>query len=145
MSDTSGKPAEAGDQRLLDAVKARLDQSEQALDGVTLGRLRAARREALATLGAERPRRTWWEPMRGLAVAATLATLTVSLWSLSPGPTDTGLMPLEDLALLTDSEDLEFYQDLDFYLWLDSRESANGDAEPVGQGGQPLGRDRQTG
>ncbi len=155
MSDSPHTSSGEPEQRLLKAVKDTLDRSEQDLDDATLTRLRAARREALGTLTTDRPRRSWWEPMGGLAVAATLATLTVSLWSLSPGPDGTpgdsvGLPTLEDVALLTDAEELEFYQDLDFYLWLDSDGSGGNKPETVGpgateRGGQPLGGDRQTG
>ncbi|NOX75454.1 MAG: DUF3619 family protein [Gammaproteobacteria bacterium] len=152
MSDSPHTP-DRTEQRLLDAVKTSLDQSEQTLDGVTLGRLRAARREALGTLTTNHPRRRRRELLGGFAVAATLATLTVSLWILPPAPGDVSgnsLPALEDVALLTDAEELEFYQDLDFYLWLDSNGSDSNKPEPVDsgateRGGQALGGDQQTG
>ena len=33
--------------------------------------------------------------------------------------------PLEDIALLSDKEELEFYEELDFYLWLNNEQMQN--------------------
>ena len=92
-----------------------LDEAEHGIDGATRTRLAAARREALAA--AERTRRPpWLLPAGGLAVAATVAALTVGLWQVQP--VDDGLAALEDIALLSDEADPAFYADLDFYTWL---------------------------
>ena len=92
-----------------------LDEAELGIDGATRTRLAAARREALAA--AERPRRPLWLlPAGGLAVAATVAALTVGLWQVQP--LDDSLAALEDIALLSDEADPAFYADLDFYTWL---------------------------
>lgn len=94
-----------------------LDQAVEELDGAIQGRLRAARREALT---ARQARPAWLLPLGGLATAATVAVLALSLWLL-PAPQQPALMPsVEDMVLLSDEAELEFYEDLDFYLWLDS-------------------------
>ncbi|MCF6339007.1 MAG: hypothetical protein L3J84_13865 [Gammaproteobacteria bacterium] len=113
--------------RLLKMSKATLDQAVDALDDATLRDLRQVRREALLAgkPSASEKRRAWLLPVGGLATAATVAVLTVSLW-LTPPENDpaTQFLPLEDLVLLGDAESLEFYEDLDFYLWLDDEKEA---------------------
>lgn len=105
-------------ERFLQQLESTLDQSAEALDDATLRDLRNARRKAV-TASEKRPA-AWLLPVSGLATAATVAVFSVSLWMPSPQPgMDAQLSPLEDLALLGDSESLEFYEDLDFYLWLD--------------------------
>jgi len=110
---------------LLKRTKSTLDQAADGLDDATLRDLRRLRRAAVA---ASQPaprdsRLAWWLPVGGLATAATAAVLTVSLW-LTPAAHDPAaqLSPLDDLALLGDTESLEFYEDLDFYLWLEDEE-----------------------
>jgi len=101
-----------------------LDQSVEAIDVATQARLRTARREAV-TASETRSQPAWLMPMGSLAAAATVAVLTVSLWQMpTDQATDSQLPPLEDIALLSDNEGLEFYEDLDFYLWLDDEKEA---------------------
>lgn len=98
----------------VERAKAALDQQVEALDPNRAARLRTARRTALAGLATRRPRWVW--ATSGLAVAATVA-FALLLWLTSP--TTQGPVPqLEDLELLTSSENLEFYEDLEFYDWL---------------------------
>ena len=108
--------------QFLQKVQNTLDQSVDGLDDDTLRALRNARRKAVTT--SER-RPGWLLPVGGLAMAATVAAFSVSLWMADPQPgVNPQLPPLEDLALLGDAESLEFYQDLDFYLWLDDEQDA---------------------
>ena len=100
----------------LQRAKRLLDEAEQGLDGATRTRLRAARREALAA-GARPSRPAWLLPAGGLAVAATVAALSVVLWQ-APPPELEPLTALEDIALLSDEADPAFYEELDFYAWL---------------------------
>ncbi len=113
--------------RLLKISKTTLDRAAGELDNATLRDLRRVRREALLASQpvASGAAPTWLLPMGGLATTATVAVLTVSLW-LTPvenGPA-VQFPPLEDLALLGDAESLEFYENLDFYLWLDDEKEA---------------------
>ena len=99
----------------LQQTSATLDEAEQQIDGPTQTRLRAARREALSAAGrAQHP--VWLLPVSGLAVAATVAALTVSLWQVPA--IDNRVDALEDIALLSDEADPEFYADLEFYTWV---------------------------
>ncbi len=113
--------------RLLKMSKTTLDQAADRLDDATLRDLRQVRYEALLAgkPAASGKRPAWLLPVGGLAAAATVAVLTVSLW-LTPPENDPAAQfsPLEDLALLGDVESLEFYEDLDFYLWLDDEKEA---------------------
>jgi len=113
--------------RLLKMSKSTLDQAADGLDDATLRDLRRVRREALLAgkPAASGKRPAWLLPVGGLATAATVAVLTVSLW-LTPPENDpiAQFTPLEDMALLGDAESLEFYEDLDFYLWLDDEKEA---------------------
>lgn len=109
---------------------AALDEAEQQIDAATQTRLRTTRRGALAS--AERPRLPpWLIPASGLAMAATVAVLTVSLWQMPPA--DDGLNALDDIALLSDEVEPEFYAELAFYTWvaegapaLDEADDSNG-------------------
>lgn len=102
------------EERLRRALRA----EEGELDGTTLARLGAARR---AAVGAPRP--SWWRlhaPALGGAVLATAVAVAV-------------LLPLQQknwrAATEADRqvvEDPEFYQDLDFYLWLSESDLGNG-------------------
>ncbi|MCF6324844.1 MAG: hypothetical protein L3J89_11075 [Gammaproteobacteria bacterium] len=113
--------------RLLKMSKVTLDQAADELDDATLRDLRCVRREALlvsqAVASGKPP--AWLLPIGGLATTATVAVLTVSLWW-TPLENDPIVQfpPLEDLALLGDAESLEFYENLDFYLWLDDEKEA---------------------
>lgn len=96
-------------------TKITLDEAEQRIDGATRTRLGVVRREALTAAGRSR-RPVWLLPASGLAVAATVAILTVSLWQVSPAVDS--LAALEDIALLSDEADPEFYAELEFYAWI---------------------------
>ncbi len=112
---------EPQDDTFLRRTRAWLDAGEGDLDPTTRARLRAARREALAAHRRTPAwRQAWPVTAAGLAAAVLVAVLGVRLWT-SPGD---DLPPLEDMALLSDPAGPEFYQDLDFYLWLDEAEAS---------------------
>ena len=97
-------------------LRATLREQENALDGHTLARLGAARRAALA-----RPPAPWWRlhvPALGgaaLAVALAVAVLMPMQEQLRP--------PVGASEQLV--EDPQFYEDLDFYMWLSESEMDN--------------------
>lgn len=97
-------------------ARALLDQGAEQLDHVTLQRLARARHAALH--GETRNPRRRVAPWIGAAVAASLvAAITLNGWMGSErAPYEVAAM---DLELLTAREEFEFYQDLDFYEWLD--------------------------
>ena len=127
MSNTS-RDDDAG---LVERIRRRLDQDVNGLDSATLSRLEQARRLALAAVA--QPRRRWWRmtwvasrPARDWLVpagafASVVATVVaVTLMVMEPG---NGLArEADDLELLTAGEELELYENLEFYQWLQDRE-----------------------
>lgn len=106
------------DRQLTARARDMLDQRLEELDEETIGRLRAARRKALRGLSPRRPR---WIVMGGWAAAAASFLLVVALWNTSNRVLEApGIF--EDLELLSTREDMEFIEDLDFYLWLDDEQ-----------------------
>lgn len=100
------------------AAKAALDLHAQELDELTIARLRAARHKALAA----RPRHRTWLAAGGLAAATLSAALAAFLlFAPAAAPPITGL---EQLELLSESDSLELYRDLEFYRWLAERADA---------------------
>lgn len=100
-------------------TQAHLDRSLDELDSEITDRLAASREKALREAALERPRRSR-TPMAiagvaaSVAMVAVLATFTGETGSPQPGA--------EDIELMAAEEPLEFYQDLDFYLWLEQQE-----------------------
>jgi hypothetical protein len=111
-------------------------ESLAGLDGQTRSRLRQARAKALAA--AARPRSRWLDPVRlapaGVAAAALLAVAV--FWS---GP-EPAVVPVEtavltDLDILLDGEELDLFEELEFYAWLlEQPEMLEGGAEDDGSG-----------
>jgi hypothetical protein len=93
-----------------DRLRRTLRATEAELDSGTLARIGVARRRALAA-----PQPSWWRlhaPALGGAVLATAVAVAV-------------LLPAQQENRLPDAdaggqmaEDPEFYEELDFYLWL---------------------------
>lgn len=113
--------ADTNTERALEAKARRLfAESLSGLDGHTRSRLARARAAAVEA-ASKRCRSVWLTPPRlvplgGVAAAALAAAL---IWQ-GPG---TSIRPVEptladDLDILVDGEDLELYEDLEFYAWL---------------------------
>jgi hypothetical protein len=98
-------------------VRTELDRGARQLDELTVARLGAARRQALAA-GSHRVR---WLAAGGIAATAVTAGL-VALLLLTPAasPPANGL---EQLDLLVDAE-LDVYDNLEFYRWLAEQQRA---------------------
>lgn len=105
------------DALLLKNMKQELDRSCAALDGHTVSRLNAMRHKALDQK--LRKRSPMLLPFGGLVTASALV-FTITLF---PGPgsvTDTAPAnsALEDIEILAAGENIEFYEDYEFYQWL---------------------------
>jgi hypothetical protein len=119
MNDESNRQPWVADAR------ARLDESTQSLDAATLSRLNRARQAALAQRS--RAMRAWWLPAAGLAASGALVLALVA-WYPSrhgAGPDAAGLPAVSDADIAAD-DGIEFYQDLEFYAWLDAQEQESG-------------------
>ncbi len=99
-------------------VRAQLDQGAQQLNVYTVQRLAQARAAALNGERAPRRSRPWLLPALGAAVAAALV-VSVTLQVTQRTDVAVAEVATLDLELLTSHDDLEMYQDLEFYTWLD--------------------------
>lgn len=113
MNDDPEKEA-----RFVAALKRELDRGSEALDGMSIVRLRAARLRALDA----RPHPRAWLLTGGLA-AAGLAVALIAVLLLAPAvaPPPAGL---DQFDLLSENDSLDLYEDLEFYRWLAARADA---------------------
>lgn len=119
-------------QRLERAVRTELDNSIQDLDAYTLARLSSARRKAVQLASASTEARrgmaiwsgsNWLLPAGSVAAFVAVIALTFSVWRTESVTLD--MANLEDMAVLSASEDLEMLDDLDFYQWLEDEKHSN--------------------
>jgi hypothetical protein len=116
------------EQDFLAAVRSSLRDSEDGIDELTQARLRAARHRAVAAQQRWTISRVlaldWLFDHRKLVAAAMSLTIAAALLvSLNLQPSRQMATPmLEDIELLSSSDDLELYQDLDFYIWIQDDE-----------------------
>ena len=107
---------------------ATLDDSLNHLDTRTTARLQAMRKQTIAEYrekgkGAQ-PRQRWLVPATALAATVVVAVLAIGRWQ--QNASDHNIMAnLEDMSLLTDKEDLELYEELEFYQWLADEQSTS--------------------
>lgn len=114
--------------KLVEQAKAALEKQADELDDNVVARLRAARLRAseVANQKNERPGWVMWiggsmaniltRPAGALVTATLVLGVVTSLWVANPSAPRHGI---EDLELLASVESPEFYQDLEFYLWLE--------------------------
>ena len=100
------------DQQVMRKAKAVLDRSVDELDQQTILRLQRMRVNTLTA----RPRSARWVLAGGLATMC-VGILASVLWVSKP----VAVMPVheaDDLDVVTAAENLEFYDEIDFYRWL---------------------------
>lgn len=112
------------DQRFAHGAAEQLSRNADAVDDATRARLRAARRRALdARKGRPSIASRFGFPAAVAVAAAVLATvLLLPRWSGEPPQDLVAGVGLEDLELLGAAEDLELYEQLEFYRWLETSE-----------------------
>lgn len=122
------KQALLDEQLLLSAAKSTLENNIDQIDEQVQARLAAARREAIDACSTKQSVTAkfsnWILPVGGLAMVGAALLVAVTLWTM---PIEQKLEPvavLEDINLLTGSEDIDFYQELEFYEWLAVNEQA---------------------
>ena len=104
----------------IDDARALLDDSARSFDAATLSRLNRARQAALASR--RRVPVVRWPFISALAASAVLL-LAVAVWPpqyRTPEPAPAAAAAAADGDTAEDS--LEFYQDLEFYAWLEAQE-----------------------
>lgn len=108
---------------LEERAKRAFDESVAGLDGQTRSRLARARARALE--GADRPRWLRWPGATGLLPAGALAAAVLAAFFVLNGPERPSpgmdLAELSDLDILLGEDDLELYEELEFYAWLEEQ------------------------
>ena len=92
-----------------------LDESVDTLDANTLSRIRQIRARAVDK--AEIRLVNWSGVMSGALATACVMFFAVMILLQSPTPMQT--VPLDDLEFISSSENLELFEDLEFYEWLE--------------------------
>ena len=106
---------------LINLSRRALDRRADQLDDIVVARLRAARLRATEVAARKNERPAWINPIGGLVTATLVVGVATSLWMANPTFPKQGI---EDMELLASAESPEFYQDLDFYLWLEEQARA---------------------
>lgn len=100
----------------LKKVKTQLDEQTEHLDAATLSKLNQSRQAALAQLQPRGHRlKQKWLPASGL-VAAVLLTSVFMFRSEEIIPN--GEQGIDDIEIIASNDNLELYEQLDFYMWL---------------------------
>ena len=109
------------EQNWLAQARTLLDASAESLDAATLSRLNRARQQALAQRRAA-PR---WAFPAGM-VSACMLLLALFVWNGRGAPGAESPLAHNagagDLELVSSEDSLEFYQDLEFYAWLEAQD-----------------------
>jgi hypothetical protein len=106
----------------VDRAVALLDESTDALDAATLSRLNRARHAALAQ---RRPAWSGWVVGTGLAGATLALVLAFGLGqrhALPPAGAPVAIEQVGDADALASDDNLDLYENLDFYAWLDAQQ-----------------------
>jgi hypothetical protein len=121
------------DDKLIEQAKETLQKRADELDDNVVTHLRAARLRATEVAARQHERPAWITSLSGsmsnilsrpvgAMVAATLVLgVATSLWVSNPAVPRYGV---EDIDILASAESPEFYQDLEFYLWLEEQPRA---------------------
>lgn len=102
------------EQQFIDGLKTSLDESLHEFDAATLARLKSARSAALAS---EQHSPGWLFGNKMVLATGFSVLLLAGLW-LFQGP-DPQHLPMDELPLLTATEEFELYRNLEFYQWLE--------------------------
>lgn len=118
----------------LDSIKAQLDHSVDDLDDLTRMRLRRIRQQALQQVNTSVAPRTpvlvarehamreqWWMPAASVAAMVMISVLVFTLNRKMPGHNEDMTTALQDMPILSAEQSPEFYQNLDFYQWLETQ------------------------
>ena len=110
----------ANNPKTTNTVKQVLDTGSDALDSVTLARLRQVRRGALQQ-SPERGVRLWL-PMS--ALGATAAAILVATWLTTTVAPQAHVEGIEDIEILASADNTDLYEQMDFYEWLESQQGS---------------------
>ena len=104
--------------KMITKISADLDRASRDLDEQTRRALKVSRYDALSYL--HKPR--WnWLPATGFAAAVGVVVLVFGLVRFQPVDNDI-VQQVDDISLLSSGDDLELYENLEFYQWLQLEE-----------------------
>jgi hypothetical protein len=118
--NTTGQP-----DLMTQQIKQQLDNmtvDDKTLQGLKLARYRA--------LDSEQTRSNWknnWLNWKPAAAMASVVVISITVW-LSSNPSNQlqpvveSLTEIENIEMLSSTDELEMYQNLEFYLWLDEQQ-----------------------
>lgn len=99
-------------------IRQVLDESTDALDAHTLSKIRQIRAQAVEK--AADKSFNWFGVISGALATACVMILAVIILMQSPTPMQP--VPVDDLELISSSDNLELYEDLEFYEWLEEHD-----------------------
>ena len=108
-----------GDNEFVERVRAALDDDAEHMDAATRSRLNRIRQATLDQAAA--PRAVWptslfkWSAP-ALAMAALVAVVYTTTYR--PMPLDQEFATIEDLEIIAADDQLDLFEELDFYTWL---------------------------
>jgi hypothetical protein len=100
-------------------MKQDLDDSVDALDANTLSKIRQIRMQTVTR--AEQHYVNWPVNRKSLFVGglATACVMVLAVVLLLNSPTSMQIVPVDDIELISSSDNLELFEDLEFYEWLE--------------------------
>ncbi|PCH83213.1 MAG: hypothetical protein COB89_01755 [Piscirickettsiaceae bacterium] len=99
-------------------VKQTLDERKKSLPGHIQSALAQARYSAITSARPSQSSPWWWG---GIATAASI-TLAVVLWQPVLTTPSVDSVGFDDMELIAAEDDFEFYEDLEFIVWLNEME-----------------------
>lgn len=127
MTESTNKREKTSEDAFLENIREELDRSCESLDGHTQSRLNSIRHAAIEQ-GQKSPGRALLAPFGGFVTACVLVLLVTVYYpgqtELSSPETPGTVSPIEDLDILTSNESLDFFENLEFYQWLEENESS---------------------
>jgi len=104
-------------------IRQGLDDTVDTLDANTLSRIRQIRAQAVEKekIKTESRQLNWLLNKQGLFIGslATACVMVFAVMLLFNSPTSIQTIPEEDIELISSSDNLEFFEDLEFYEWLE--------------------------
>ncbi len=110
------------DKQLQQTINQTLDESVQSIDGETLSRIRQIRARVVeSSENRNQPAsQNWFGVFSGAVATACVLLIVVSVVTQSPDTISQDATT--DLDLISSSDSLDLYEDLEFYLWLEDYE-----------------------
>ena len=112
------------EKRLLEKAKILLSEAAENLDSQTRQRLERIRLDAIRTVDGKEARffPQWRWVTVGAISATAMAVLAIFFW-LRTSPGDFPGKHIEDFEIITSNEQIDLYENLEFYRWLVTEEN----------------------